>query len=394
MYQLSDVQINHILNDIRARGVEMESLQQALLDHVCCIIEQNLEENGDFERFYQEIIVTFYKNALWEIEEETLSLLTFKNYYIMKKIMIVSGIFSAVTMSLGLVFKFLHLPGASLFIMLAIVSGSTIFLPLVFTLKAREKQSTKDKIILAIGGIAATLLSLSILFKVMHWPMAHLMGNISLAIMLGLFLPIYFFSGIRNPETKVNTITSSAIIILGCGLILTLIRSPKSTLLLHTKNTHDFVRSQYILKNEQRQLERLFQKDAVPSLSLKMTRQIHETCEALKAFILKEETGVAVINEDFELKNTIIQERSFNVNPFLSDKQAREDFETLLKLIAQYNSEISNPAISKVPTEYSFIQYFGNTPYVGSISTLNLLNQLTHIQMFVLQNERELLALR
>ena len=69
MYQLSDKQIDHILNDIGARGVEMESLQQNLLDHICCIIEQDLEEKGDFESFYQKTIKTFYKDALWEIEE-------------------------------------------------------------------------------------------------------------------------------------------------------------------------------------------------------------------------------------------------------------------------------------------------------------------------------------
>lgn len=64
MYQLSDKQIDHILNDIGARGVEMESLQQNLLDHICCIIENNLEENGDFESFYKKTIQTFYKDAL------------------------------------------------------------------------------------------------------------------------------------------------------------------------------------------------------------------------------------------------------------------------------------------------------------------------------------------
>jgi len=39
MYRISDTQIDFILNDIRARGVEMESLQQNLLDHICYIIK-------------------------------------------------------------------------------------------------------------------------------------------------------------------------------------------------------------------------------------------------------------------------------------------------------------------------------------------------------------------
>jgi hypothetical protein len=67
MYQLSEQQIAFILDDISARGIETDSLQQDLLDHICCVIEHGLEENGDFGAFYQTIIQTFYKMDLREI---------------------------------------------------------------------------------------------------------------------------------------------------------------------------------------------------------------------------------------------------------------------------------------------------------------------------------------
>mgnify|MGYP006313805075 CR=1 FL=1 len=69
MYCLSPQQIDYILNDIRARGVKLESLQLNLLDHVCCIVEQNLEADGNFEEFYNATIKTFYKDELREIEQ-------------------------------------------------------------------------------------------------------------------------------------------------------------------------------------------------------------------------------------------------------------------------------------------------------------------------------------
>jgi len=143
MYHLTEKQIDYIFNDIGARGVEMKSLQLNLLDHICCIIEQNLEETGDFESFYQKTIKTFYKDALWELEEETIFLLTFKNYYHMKKIMIVSGAFAAFAMTFGIFFKFMHWPGASILLVLGIITSSLIFLPLLFTIKAKEQESTK-----------------------------------------------------------------------------------------------------------------------------------------------------------------------------------------------------------------------------------------------------------
>ena len=58
MYCITDEQIEYILNDIRRNGVEMEDLQLNLLDHICCIMEQELKETDDFEQFYQDKIGT------------------------------------------------------------------------------------------------------------------------------------------------------------------------------------------------------------------------------------------------------------------------------------------------------------------------------------------------
>ena len=252
MYCLNDTQIDFILNDISARGVEMESLQQNLLDHICCIIEQNLEADGDFESFYQKTTKTFYKDALWEIEEETLLLLTFKNYYSMKKTMIISGMFSASAMILGIIFKFMHWPGASALIILGIVASSLIFLPLFFLLKAKEKTKSTDKLILGLGTLSGILMSLSILFRVMHWPFGFNLGIISIVVLGLVFLPIYFFNGIRNPELKINTIATSIVIIMICGLQLTLVNSrpnltiEKTSIRLnqHLNTTYDYATQQ------------------------------------------------------------------------------------------------------------------------------------------------------
>jgi hypothetical protein len=53
----------------------------------------------------------------------------------------------------------------------------------------------------------------------MHWPFATLLWILALAILFFIFLPIYFFGGIRNPETKTNTIVSSILILIAGGLL-------------------------------------------------------------------------------------------------------------------------------------------------------------------------------
>jgi hypothetical protein len=218
MYRISDQQIDYILSDIGARGVEMESLQQNLLDHVCCIIENNLEENGDFENFYKKTIQTFYKDELWEIEEETLLLLTYKNYYTMKKIMINSGIAAATFFIIGSFFKFMHWPGASMLIILGMAIGVLVYLPLLFLFKKNETTESRAKLVLAIGTINGILFCLNALFKVMHWPGANTMWFMTLGIFALVFIPLYFFNGIRDQANKINTITTTLILIILAGV--------------------------------------------------------------------------------------------------------------------------------------------------------------------------------
>jgi hypothetical protein len=384
MYRISDQQIDYILSDIGARGVEMESLQQNLLDHVCCIIENNLEENGDFESFYQKSIKTFYKDALWEIEEETLLLLTYKNYYTMKKVMITSGSFSAAAMIFGILFKFMHWPGASALIILGIGTSSLIFLPLLFVLKVKDRQQTKDKIILAFGILSGILLSLSILFKIMHWPYSMILGY-SAVISLGLILlPLFFITGIKKPEEKINTVTMSIVMIMICGLWLSLIRSPKGTKALAIKNTTMFVINEQLVTNEKKQFNDLSKQDSTKSETNEIANQIVEICNQLKSSILFMETGVYEIPDDFENKDIYLNEGGSGLN-----EEEYPKVETLLSLIKKYNKKKEgNPLNKLLPKDYGRNNNYDPTIRLNYDSHLDVLNRLTQIQLLVLQNER------
>jgi hypothetical protein len=46
---LDDKQVQFILNDIRRNGIELEDLQLSLLDHICCVIEEEWSTNISFE---------------------------------------------------------------------------------------------------------------------------------------------------------------------------------------------------------------------------------------------------------------------------------------------------------------------------------------------------------
>lgn len=379
MYSLTNQQIDYILDDIRARGIEMESLQGDLLDHVCCIIEHNLEANGDFENFYNKTITSFYKKELREIEEETISLLTFKHYYQMKKLMIISGGFSVAAFIGGSFLKIMHWPGASVLLLSAILTASLIFLPLMFVLKVREESSTRDKIVTGLGTVFGIISSLGTLFKIMHWPYANIMMFVGLAAFMLLFIPVYFFTGIRNPETKVNTIVSSVIYVLAGGLLFTLmdLRNHDKE---HVMKTFAYIQNEALLHK--------MQENSKDSTSQNASAQaINKTAEELKGLILENGTGEKSIPQDFEAKNLIMQEGQ--VGAFFVDNSAASRLLTDLNAkIAQYNA--TQNGASKIDMEHSVLSL---PPYeLRNYSNYFILNNISQLQFQLINAQKSLVA--
>lgn len=214
MYSINDEQIDYILNDIRRRGVEMEDLQYNLLDHICCIIEQNLESGGNFEDFYNKTIPKFFKHELWEIEEETILLLTYKNYYTMKKAMIYGGVISLSLIALGTVFKIFHWPGAAISLLLGFFILCFVFLPSVLYLNySATKKNIGTNLAAFVGG---TVLMIGVLFKVMHWPGTPLLLVAGWTILLGVFIPLLLFSKLKEnipaKEKRISSLGAFALI--------------------------------------------------------------------------------------------------------------------------------------------------------------------------------------
>jgi len=379
VYRLNDQQIDHIINDIRARGVEMESLQNDLLDHVCCIIENKLEESGDFERFYESIIKTFYKKELKEIEEETITLLNNKHYYAMKKIMIGSGIISALLLSMGIILKFMHMPGAAVGIFTGVVTFSLIFLPLMFLLKLKEKESSRDKILLGLGSLVTILISIAILFKMLHWPYANMMGLVSVGILILLYLPINLVTGIRNPSTKVNTIVSSVLLVAGCGLFLSLAKSPQGSKIQYIKTTDYFIRNNRLVQNELQLLVKSAGKTESDSTSAQ-SKNILALCEELKSYLLEKETGLKTLDADFINKQAWISE-TYASYYFEPESEEFKKLSSLTEMIKQYNT--SSKSATAIP-EFSVLSDQNND------RVIDVLNNLVQIELFVLQSELSL----
>lgn len=218
MAELSIEQVKFIEKDIQKRGLKNDSLISDLVDHVCCILEDELDEDTKFENLYPTIINRFFKKDLLEVEEETNLLLTFKNYYAMRNTMIRSGMSALILLVIGIIFKTLHLPGTAIILILATVLITFVFLPIFFVFNTKNSNSQK-KMVIGFGALFGILFVLAALFRVLHWPGAILLWRSSLLVVTFLFLPAYLFGSIRNEENKTNVIITSLMILIMSGIL-------------------------------------------------------------------------------------------------------------------------------------------------------------------------------
>ena len=223
MYKISENQVDFILDDIERKGVKTEDVRYNILDHVCCIIENEMDNEMNFNEFYQNTIARFYRKELGEIEEETQILLTFKNYYAMKRTLKISGITSIILIMIGVIFKTMHWPGAGLAVVLGLTFFSLIFIPLNIVLKFKDNKEKNNRLIMTVGMLTASASTIGVLFKIMHWPYANVIMFSSLLIFMLIFIPIYFVVKYRDPESRFNAIINTTFMVGAAGMLFALI---------------------------------------------------------------------------------------------------------------------------------------------------------------------------
>jgi hypothetical protein len=231
MYTITDENIDFILEDLSNRGIVTEGLRLNLLDHICILIEENLEEDGDFNRFYNKTIKSFYKKELSELEKETEYYLYYQNNLVMKKAMVISGVCSAAGFIGGSLGKILLLPITDFLLFLGFISCVLLFLPLLFIVLFKELKSRKNLVIFGSGIISLMLYFICMLMKCVGLPSSGMhtgLENLSntwlfmwltgLGIASFIFIPSYLIAGMRKPETKITTIITSILLVAFIGI--------------------------------------------------------------------------------------------------------------------------------------------------------------------------------
>lgn len=207
MRSLTEEQVDFIADDIRLRGVFTQSLQEDLLDHICCFIEEQPDDERPFGEVYRQALEAFGQSGLQAVQDETLFLINQPYQNAMKKFAYITGAIASVSLVAGALFKISHWPGANLLLLLGTLVLAMFFVPYFFYVQMREQTEKKNKVIAALGLATALFLCAGALFKLMHWPGAIVM-IVGFGIFFVIFLPLYVINGVRNPLTKVSSISN------------------------------------------------------------------------------------------------------------------------------------------------------------------------------------------
>lgn len=385
MHKITEDEIDFILEDIKANGVVIEDLQYNLLDHICCIIENEKSDSEEFYEFYKKVVPRFFKKDLKEIQEETEVLLTFKNYYAMKNTLKISGIASAILIVLGAILKTFHLPGAGVAIIMGGVLFSLVFLPLMIVLKFKDEESKTDKWVFSIGFLLAMLITLGIIFKLMHWPYANIMMFSGLTAFVFGYVPLYFLTRIRRPELRFNTIVN-AVLMMACGGMLYSLQD----LGYSKKTTNDYATYyKYFDAN----------KANIVNANLELYKKVDTTKSEVAMLRNQTNSLIQLIDEIKAGLNAEILGDKDNSNHKRLAKQ--KGFHKIKKLFFKSKGELSYEVLKAKVTEYNnFISKYSTPEKSINVEILSenepiynvLVDILNQIQLQIAHNENSLLS--
>jgi hypothetical protein len=203
MVELTDEQYEKVARHVRETIVDF-SLQVELIDHCCCSIEHLMAEGVAFELAFDRALLLLSPNGLKEVEVEIKAVLQPKISKIMKMTLYLTGFIASFFILIGMMFKMMHWPGATVILLSGDLSLVACMLCVQYSLLTRTSPIDKWTIArIFSGSLGGLLVSIGAAFKIMYWPMANILLVLGIAIVTFFFLPIFFWQLYQREMNKV-----------------------------------------------------------------------------------------------------------------------------------------------------------------------------------------------
>jgi hypothetical protein len=194
--RLSSEQIEDIKEIIDHGGIDIQSLKDDVLDHLCCVIEIKISRGKSYDEAVSESLHELAPNGLEEIQNETVFLLNSNKIIAMKRIMYFIGLLSAMSFVLGWTFGMMHWPGGTELSVGGFLGFTCIYIPLytIDYFKAKIHRALSEKLRLSLGIVSALAVTASVIFKLLHYPGADQLLLSGAGLFIFGFLPFLFFT--------------------------------------------------------------------------------------------------------------------------------------------------------------------------------------------------------
>ncbi len=190
---LSYENVERIKNTIKSSSITRTMMQENIVDHLCCAVEDKMQCGDSFDKAFQKAFSEFAPNGLQEIERETYILLNYKTI-LMKKIIYSLALLSSMAASFGIIFKTLHWNFANI-ILVAGMAGMTVTIPLILF---KPGTSSLERTRNWFAMLSILLLTVGTLFKIEHLAGANVSLTLGMAFFSFGFLPLYFVKMYRQ----------------------------------------------------------------------------------------------------------------------------------------------------------------------------------------------------
>lgn len=194
--KLTAEQVEVVRRVIESSGIEINTLKDDLLDHLCCVIECEMKAGKSLDDSLNDAIKELAPDGLKQIERETVFLLNSNKILVMKKIMFFIGFAGAFTLTMGTTFKWLHWLGGDELFMIGFLTLTLLYAPLIAidSYKVPLSRAISQKLRITIGLLSVLSIGIGALLKVsglLGGDFLLLGGSVVFAVG---FLPFHFFT--------------------------------------------------------------------------------------------------------------------------------------------------------------------------------------------------------
>lgn len=287
-----DDNYERIKADLIGRGLTYDRLLDDLLDHICCLVEEDMETGKDFESSYNQVLDSIGEKRLPELQHQTLLNLD-KKFQRMKNFTYIFGLSSAILTILGSFFKRMHWPGAGIMITVGMMLIVLVFLPMYFITNHKQQLEKKNPVYAIVGYLTIALFLVGATFKIMHWPGAGYMIYISVGFLLVGFIPLYVVNVFQRSGKEKTNLPYVVMLLVGiaCVMLMGNINMSKDLL--------DIYRSEALANEERAELAQertaellIVAQDSAHMDKLATVTKIHDQARDLQVMLREMQEGM------------------------------------------------------------------------------------------------------